>query len=110
MGMWDFEAWGNDTAADWFNDIIDADFRKKWLETIDVEIDEDDFESVRAAIWLFTQLGRVYIWPINDYDEDLAKAIKAAETLIALEYLNDEMPEYVEKLKADLIKLKTRLS
>ena len=57
MGMWDYEAWDNDSAADWFGDLMDAtNLRAKWLEGINSDL-EEDYEVARAAIWLFVQLG-----------------------------------------------------
>ncbi|MCP3924948.1 MAG: hypothetical protein GY714_20415 [Desulfobacterales bacterium] len=107
MGMWDFEAWDNDSAADWFGDLMDeTNLRGKWLETISSK-DEGHSEK-RATVWLFAQLGRVYIWPIENYDSDLELAIKVGEEITESEWLNEEAPPYIEKLKADVEILKGR--
>lgn len=108
MGMWDFEAWDNDAAADWFREVMDqTGLRAKWLEGINSDL-EDKYEIARAAIWLFTQLGRVYIWPIDNYDSDLELAISVGEKLASCEWLNEEVPQYIEKLKLEIEELKSR--
>ncbi len=107
MGMWDFEAWDNDSAADWFAGLMDeTKLRDKWLKAIN---DEDSGqEARRAAVWLFAQLGRVYIWPISNYDEDLELAITVGEEIAASKGLIDEVPPFIEKLKLDIEEIKKR--
>lgn len=101
MGMWGYEAWDNDGAADWFCNLMDnTDFRKHWLPAIS-HTDEDAFEEIRAAIWVFVQLGRTYIWPIDHIDDDLELAIKACDLVLNNEDLIDEVPDYLEKVKQD---------
>lgn len=57
MGMWDVEAWDNDGAADWFGELMEATkLRDHWLEGIQADV-EEEYQQVRAAVWLFTQLG-----------------------------------------------------
>ncbi len=108
MGMWDFEAWDNDSAADWFGNLMDAtNLREHWLSGIQGDA-EDDYEEVRAAVWLFAQLGRTYIWPIDHLDADLELAISAAETLLANQWLQEEVPEFLEKVKSELTELQSR--
>ena len=108
MGMWDEEAWDNDSAADWFADLMDeTKLRESWLKAIEDDA-EDEYEKIRAAVWLFVQLGRVYIWPIDDYDKDLELAISKGESVVAMEGLAEEVPDYVSKLKAEIEELKGR--
>jgi len=108
MGMWNFEAWENDSAADWFGELMDgSEIRSRWLAGLNND-PEEEHEVVRAAVWLFAQLGRVYIWPIEKYGEDLEAAVKAGERLVAVEWLREEAPEYIEKLEADLEQIKAR--
>ena len=106
MGMWDFEAWDNDSAADFFGDLMsETGLRDKWLKVM-----EGDFgqEEKRAAVWLFAQLGRVYIWPIDNFDEDIELALSVGEEIAASPYLNEEVPPFIEKLKADLEVIRSR--
>lgn len=66
--MWDYKPWDNDGAADWYGDLMDnTKLRDAWLEGIKEDpIDSPDV--VRAAAGLFIILGRIYIWPIDNYD------------------------------------------
>jgi hypothetical protein len=106
--MWDYKPWDNDGAADWYGDLMDSTkLRDTWLEGIKEDpIDSPDV--VRAAAGLFVMLGRVYIWPIDNYDNDLELTIsqlgKVAE--------NDdykEIPELIEIISSELDELKSRL-
>ena len=81
--------------------------RENWLKTIEGDA-EDEFEKVRAAVWLFAQLGRVYIWPIDNYDEDLELAISKGESIASMEDLLEDVPGYISKLKAEIEELKGR--
>ncbi len=80
MGTWDNKkAYGNDTAADWFGDLMDrCSVRKRWRLAIQPT---NDPQIVRAAVWLFFQLGHVYVWPIFTYEADLKLTIAALESL-----------------------------
>ncbi len=50
--MWDFEAWDNDSAADWFGGLMaETNLREKWLETISHK-DEGHLKK-RGAVWPF---------------------------------------------------------
>ncbi|HEY4696789.1 MAG TPA: hypothetical protein VIH29_02105 [Gallionella sp.] len=80
--------------------------RDAWLDGIE----EDPTESpgvVRAAGALFVMLGRVYIWPIKTFDEDLEKTIAAlARVAESGEY--QESPELVVLINQEIDELKSR--
>ncbi|MEM9540550.1 MAG: DUF4259 domain-containing protein [Cyanobacteria bacterium P01_E01_bin.42] len=81
MGMWGIEAYDNDCAADWLSDLMDSTkLREAWLKGINTDLD-DEPEIPRAAVWLFVQLGYVYVWPIANYNKDLELAISVADRL-----------------------------
>ena len=105
MGMWDFQAWDNDTAADWFGTLMEqTQLRGKWFETMSAAAEEDelyDFEEARAGLWLFAQLGRVYVWPIEKYDEDIALTLTVADKILANSDLQEEVPELLELVRQD---------
>lgn len=110
MGMWDAEAWDNDSAADWFADFMDTTgVREFWLRGINSDL-EDEPEVVRAALWLFVQLGRTYIWPIEHLNSDLDLAINAARALLNIQHLADEVPDYVSGIENDLQVLQLRVT
>jgi hypothetical protein len=107
MGMWALAPWDNDEAADWYGDFMDrTKLREAWLEGIR----EDPSESpsvVRAAGALFVMLGRVYVWPINNFDEDLELSIAALSSVAACaEYQED--PELVASVNQEIEELKSR--
>lgn len=102
MGMWGFEAWDNDAAADWFGGLMDRTrLREHWLATMSQQVFDDEAEDMRAGVWLFAQLGRVYIWPIDHFDADLQRALDVADQLLASEFLKSEVPEYVQGIQRD---------
>ena len=107
MGMWAFAPWDNDEAADWYGDLMDrTKLRDAWLDGIN----EDPTDSpgvVRAAGALFVMLGRVYIWPINTFDEDLERTIAAlSRVLESDEY--QEAPELIALIDQEIEELKSR--
>jgi hypothetical protein len=74
------DPWDNDSAADWFGDL--------WRDTPIVDrvlevLREDAGEATVAALWLCSELCRVYIWPVDRFDETVDAAIAAAERILA---------------------------
>jgi hypothetical protein len=105
MGMWALEPWGNDTAADWYGGLMDrTKLREAWLEGINENADPD---VVRAAGALFVMLGRVCIWPIKDYDEDLELAIAALSRVAEYDDYQEES-ELIELITKEVEELKSR--
>lgn len=107
MGMWAFEPWGNDEAADWFGDFMDrTQLRREWLKGINADPVEAP-AVVRAAAALFVMLGRVYVWPIKTFDQDLELTIASLSALVeAGEYA--EPPELVAAIEQEVAELKSR--
>ena len=107
MGMWDFKPWDNDGAADWFADFMDnTELRKHWIEGIN-EDPIDDPDSVRAAASLFIMLGRVYVWPIDYFNDDLELVIQQLKkTMESEEY--KELPELIELIQSEIQELESR--
>ena len=107
MGMWAFAPWDNDEAADWYGDFMDGTgFRDAWLKGIDAD-PEDSPDTVRAAAALFLMLGRVYIWPIATYDQDLERAISALSKAASSDSYQ-EIPELRELIAQEIAELKGR--
>ena len=116
MGTWGVQPWGNDTAADWFDNFMETTkIRESVLATIeqDVEVDfADSLQEIRAATYVFTALGRLYIWPVEHYDDDLKKIIgKAKEarektTEFQTEEISALMDEEIAELESRLRRLR----
>jgi hypothetical protein len=110
MGIWGREPWDSDQAADWFGGLWDGS-----------SIPEQVVQALRSpngldtypAIWFCTEMCRVYVWPIDRYQETLTSAISACERLIARED-EDQMldlwddPEVEAKVESFLAQLTAR--
>jgi len=108
MGMWSTKPWDNDGAADWYGDLMDdTNLRKNWLAGIN-EDPLDQADVVRAAAGLFVMLGRVYIWPINNYDEDLDLTIKQLKRVAKYDEYQD-VPELMEMIHGEIVELESRV-
>lgn len=107
MGTWGINPWDSDKAADWYSEVMEScRIREKWLEGMRSNL-EDDAEVVRAAVGLFLMLGRVYVWPIKQYDKDLELAISKCEALLKVDEL-EEVPEFIEQIRLELQELQSR--
>ena len=63
---------------------------------------------VRALPYLLVALGRVYIWPVDDLDRQLALAIRKLEAIRELE-IYQEAPGFVEAIDAEIGALRSGL-
>ena len=107
MGMWAFAPWDNDEAADWFGDFMDGtQLRREWLKGIGAD-PMDSPGVVRAAAAVFIMLGRVYVWPIKTFDEDLELTIQSLSSVAANEEYA-ESPELVAAIEQEVAELKSR--
>ena len=111
MGTWDDSPWGSDAAADWFGALMDSTrLREVWHEGISVDPDDDRGEIIYAAAWLFVQLGHVYVWPIETFDEDLERTIQAFRALRADERLSEGDPQaWTTRIDGYITELEQRL-
>lgn len=108
MGMWDIQPWDNDQAADWYAGFMgDTNFREHWLKGINESIEDGEADAVRAAAALFIMLGRVYIWPIEHYDNDLQLVITRLNAVMTCEEYQ-ECEELVDAVKAEIQELENR--
>lgn len=86
--MWDAKPWDNDTAADWFGKLMDdTALPEKVRNTLQLanaeEPDEENTPVLRAAAYVLLRFGFVYVWPINNLQDDLKRAIRALELVLA---------------------------
>lgn len=108
MGAWGKEPWDNDKAADWFGDLWD---RFPLVNDVHVALGEPSGETAMAALWFCTELCRIYVWPIDRYEETLDHAIAAADRLLAGEDENEllalwndsEVTDEVQRMRQVLI-------
>lgn len=103
MGTWGTKAWENDSAADWFGDLMDKTQLAEQVRTALAMNPEEDPEIVRAAAHVVEQLGHAYIWPIQSLDQDVRLAIDALGKLAA----NSDMPR--AEIRKSIRALKSRL-
>lgn len=107
MGMWAYAPWDNDGAADWYGDLMErTQLREAWLEGIGQDPSESP-DIVRAAVALFVMLGRVYMWPITTFDEDLERAITGLSRVAESDEYRD-VPQLIELITRELVELKSR--
>jgi hypothetical protein len=108
MGMWDLQPYDNDSAADLLADFMDQTrIREEWRKLITDEDIKEEPEELRALVWVFIQLGHIYVWPIDHYDDDLELAIEAAEKLSKDKGFN-EIDGMSELLMKEIYDLKSR--
>ncbi|MGL6073804.1 MAG: DUF4259 domain-containing protein [Fimbriiglobus sp.] len=105
MGAWGKAAWDNDDAADWYHEL----FTKTKLAThVEKALNTKDLEEragrIRAAAYILVALGRVYIWPIEDFERHLKLAIEKLEAISELEEYEGD-----EQLAAEIAELRSRL-
>lgn len=82
MGAWGQEPWDNDTAGDFFGDLWEG---TPVADRVLDALRSGDGEVMVAALWLCSELCRVYVWPIERYDETLSAGITAADLVLARE-------------------------
>ncbi len=106
MSAWGTEPWANDSAADWLTELIEtSDIRNRWYAELGADPGEEP-EIVRAAAWVFIQLGLVYVWPIEHLDDDVERTIAALSALRSGVYADDST--MVAALTAEITELEQR--
>ena len=107
MGHWGYGPIGNDRAADWLYSIFD---KTKLHKEIANGLNSGDRDIIRAAAYLFGQLGNVYGYPIEDLDNHLHLALKRLSDLlkdddIDKKYGWKDPEEYRKAVKDQIVKL-----
>jgi hypothetical protein len=102
VGAWGNEPWDNDQAADWFGDLWGG---TPIVDRVVAALGSGDRDEMFAAMWMCTQLCRVYVWPIERLDETLAAAIAAGEQLLA----GADADDITEQVETYLAELRSRL-
>jgi hypothetical protein len=109
MGDWGFKPWDNDCAADWYGEFFEKTRLATYVEeTLNQDINSGYPDEIRAAAFVLTQLGHIFIWP----GENLAGHLKLAiEKLEAIRKLEDfqEIEGYVSEINNEIAELRARL-
>ena len=109
MGTWATAPWNNDSGADWFGDMFDntklADYVRRTLKEAEPQ---NDYAEIRAAASMVVMLGRVYVWPIKQLDEDLSLAAEKLEVLLKVPELN-ESAEIIASIQEEIRELRSRM-
>ena len=109
MGAWGVSAFDNDSAADWFGDLWDeVPLPTKIGEMLEIEVDEDNHEEIRAAVHVLVQLGVVYIWPVGLIDPHCKLAIQRLKEIQSIEIFEDE--EFQTQIQSEIDLLQGRIS
>ena len=85
MGAWGKAPWDNDAATEWFDDVMDESGLVLMVEAALALDVEDHHEEVRAAAYVLTALGHVYIWPVHKLDAHLELAVHKLRQIAAME-------------------------
>ena len=109
MGAWETGPWDNDTALDWFGDMMEKTGLAKYVEsTLYQEINNDNLgaaDEIRAAASVLVLLGHLGLWPIDDWEPHMNLAISRLEEIL----VKDSAPGSEEQIQAEISILKSRL-
>ena len=108
MGVWDVAPWDNDGGADWFGDMFDkTKLAEHVRETLQGD-PQEEYEEIRAAASLVVMLGRAYVWPIEQIDQDLSLAASKLEQLLSVPVLQ-ESEEIIVSIREEIQELRSRI-
>lgn len=82
MGAWGEKPYDNDSAADWFGDVL-SPVSDKVEELLQRPVDETHYAEYRAAAWLLTKIGRNYVYDVNRREDHLSKLHDRLQTIRA---------------------------
>jgi hypothetical protein len=105
MGAWGYAPWNNDSAADWYGDLLDETALAAKVEEALNADPEEHANEIRAAAAVLIMLGRTFIWPIDDIDRHLALAIAKMEMVRSL---HEDAPEFASAVAEEITVLKSR--
>ena len=110
MGCWGVAPWDDDTAADWFGDLMDSTgLAKKVEEALQQDVDEETAVEIRAAASIVVMMGRIYIWPIDEYNKHLELAATKLEKILEV-YPFDEHAGLRDQVTNEIKILRSRLT
>jgi hypothetical protein len=71
MGSWGERPYDNDTAADWFGEIMEVPCQKI-EELLARPVDDSHYDEYRAAAWFLSKIGRNYVYPTASLSKHLS--------------------------------------
>jgi len=86
MGAWGEHPVDNDTAADWFGDLMD---KTKLPNQIEKALKSGEPEIQRVAAWLLGRIGYTYVYDIDALEKHLALAIEKLEEILKGDWIKE---------------------
>lgn len=82
MAETDIYAWANDESADWFHRFWQNNSFELVVDTIlNFDLDNEEFDSIRAAIHTLSCFGSAYAMPIKYLEQKEQLILKSIEIL-----------------------------
>jgi hypothetical protein len=107
MGTWGTAAWENDSAADWFAELMETTGLPERVEEA-LKLDaEDAHEEIRAAAYVLLALGRNFVWPVDKLDAHLTLATEKLREIAELEEYEDS--DIVPVIQKEIAELQSRI-
>jgi hypothetical protein len=106
MGSWATEAYGNDGAARWFDQMFEITGLAGYGEkTMQLNIAERH-QEVRAAAFVMSALGRGHIWPADLLEDHLTLAVAKLQEIKVL-YQERHWIEGAEEVSKEIALLRS---
>jgi uncharacterized protein DUF4259 len=108
MGIWGYEPWGNDKAADFFGDLFEhCNLRELVVSKLKSDVTGSNHQAIRAAALILIFLGRNYVWPIRSLKADIELTIARLSELLEDPDIKGNI-EYEEPIRHEIEILKAR--
>jgi hypothetical protein len=82
MGAWGTRPYDNDTAADWFGNVLQP-VSDSIEELLNRPVDESHYDEYRAAAWLLIKIGRNFVYDTFRRDDHLSRLHDRLQTIRA---------------------------
>lgn len=80
MGSWGEKPYENDSAADWFGDVL-TPVSERVQDLLDAPVDINLYSEYRAAAWMLTKIGRTFVYPSDKLDDHLSRLHDRLQTI-----------------------------
>jgi hypothetical protein len=103
MGSWGMKPWETDSAADWYDSVMENSGLPSMVEAALILDPGSCHEEIRAAAYVLISLGRAMIWPIDKLDARLKLAIEKLRYIATMKiYAQANFGPVIEKEIAEL--------